>query len=154
MIKQIKKTEFLKAFDMQKKSFKPMFEKYQDETSPYKESFAKLVSRTTKPNFKMYWIVVNNTKVGQIWVATKNETTILARMFILPKYQNNGYATNAINDIERLYSQYNHWWLDTIKEEKKNVHLYQKFGYLPSGKEKIINNKMTIIEFEKEISDE
>ena len=71
-----------------------------------------------------------------------------------PKYQNKGYATKAIIDIEKLYSYYNHWQLDTIKEEKKNVHLYQKLGYKPNGKEKIINDKMTIIEFEKEINDE
>lgn len=154
MIKQIKNTELIKAFSMQKKCFKPLYEKYYDEKSPYKESFAKFVSRTTKPSFQMYWIVDNSTKVGQIWVATKNNTAKLARLFVLAKYQNKGYATTAIIDTEKLYSQYYHWQLDTIKEEKKNVHLYQKLGYKPCGKEKIINDKMTIIEFEKEINDE
>lgn len=154
MIKQIKNTELIKAFSMQKKCFKPIYEKYYDETSPYKESFAKFVLRTTKSSFQMYWIVDNSTKVGQIWIATKNDTAKLARLFVLPKYQNKGYATKAIIDIEKLYSYYNHWQLDTIKEEKKNVHLYQKLGYKPNGKEKIINDKMTIIEFKKEINDE
>ena len=154
MIKQIKNTELLKAFIMQKKCFKAIYEKYYDETNPCKESFSKFVSRTTKPSFQMYWIVENSTKVGQIWVATKNNTAKLARLFVLAKYQNKGYATTAIIDIEKLYSQYYHWQLDTIKEEKKNVHLYQKLGYKPCGKEKIINDKMTIIEFEKEINDE
>ena len=135
---------------MQKKCFKPIYEKYQDETNPCKESIIKFISRTTKPNFKMYWIIENDTKVGQIWVATKNNTAKLARLFVLPKFQNKGYATNAIIDIEKLYSYYSHWWLDTIKEEKKNIHLYQKFGYKSNGKEKIFNDKMTIIEFEKE----
>lgn len=154
MIKQIKNTELIKAFSMQKKCFKPIYEKYYDETNPYKESFAKFVLRTKKSSFQMYWIVDNSTKVGQIWIATKNDTAKLARLFVLPKYQNKGYATKAIIDIEKLYSQYYHWQLDTIKEEKKNVHLYQKLGYKPNGKEKIINDKMTIIEFEKEINDE
>lgn len=154
MIKQIKNTELIKAFSMQKKCFKPIYEKYYDETSPYKESFAKFVLRTKKSSFQMYWIVDNSTKVGQIWIATKNDTAKLARLFVLPKYQNKGYATKAIIDIEKLYSYYNHWQLDTIKEEKKNVHLYQKLGYKPNGKEKIINDKMTIIEFKKEINDE
>lgn len=154
MIKQIKNTELIKAFSMQKKCFKPIYEKYYDETSPYKESFAKFVLRTKKSSFQMYWIVDNSTKVGQIWIATKNDTAKLARLFVLPKYQNKGYATKAIIDIEKLYSQYYHWQLDTIKEEKKNVHLYQKLGYKPNGKEKVINDKMTIIEFEKEINDE
>lgn len=87
MIKQIKNTELIKAFSMQKKCFKPIYEKYHDETSPCKEPFAIFVSRTTKSKFS-------------------------------------------------------------------NVHLYQKLGYKPNGKEKIINDKMTIIEFEKEINDE
>lgn len=85
----------------------------------------------------MYWIIDNSTKVGQIWIATKNDTAILARLFVLSKYQNKGYATKAIIDIEKLYSNYNHWQLDTIKEEKKNVHLYQNLGYKPNGKEKL-----------------
>lgn len=154
MIKQIKNTELIKAFSMQKKCFKLIYEKYYDETNPYKESLAKFVSRTTKSSFQMYWIIDNSTKVGQIWIATKNDTAKLARLFVLPKYQNKGYAAKAIIDIEKLYSYYNHWQLDTIKEEKKNVHLYQKLGYKPNGKEKIINDKMTIIEFKKEINDE
>lgn len=154
MVIKIEIYELLKAFNMQKKCFKPIYEKYYDKTSPCKESFAKFVSRTTKPSFQMYWIIDNSTKVGQIWIATKNDTAILARLFVLSKYQNKGYATKAIIDIEKLYSNYNHWQLDTIKEEKKNVHLYQKLGYKPNGKEKIINDKMTITEFEKEINDE
>lgn len=93
MIKQIKNTELIKAFSMQKKCFKPIYEKYYDETNPYKESFAKFVSRTTKSSFQMYWIIENTTKIGQIWIATKNDTAKLARLFVLPKYQNKGYAT-------------------------------------------------------------
>ncbi len=154
MVIKIEIYELLKAYSMQKKCFKPIYEKYYYEISPCKESFAKYVSRTTKSCFQMYWIIDNSTKVGQIWIATKNDTAKLARLFVLPKYQNKGYATKAIIDIEKLYSYYNHWQLDTIKEEKKNVHLYQKLGYKPNGKEKIINDKMTISEFEKEINDE
>ena len=88
MVIKIEIYELLKAFSMQKKCFKPIYEKYYDETSPYKESLAKFVSRTTKSSFQMYWIIDNSTKVGQIWIATKNDTAKLARLFVLPKYQN------------------------------------------------------------------
>ena len=114
MVIKIEIYELLKAYSMQKKCFKPIYEKYYDETSPCKESFAKFVSRTKKSSFQMYWIIHNSTKVGQIWIATKNDTAILARLFVLPKYQNKGYATKAIIDIEKLYSNYKHWQLDTI----------------------------------------
>ena len=122
--------------------------------APAKSHLQNLYQEQKSRVFKCIWIIDNSTKVGQIWIATKNDTAKLARLFVLPKYQNKGYATKAIIDIEKLYSYYNHWQLDTIKEEKKNVHLYQKLGYKPNGKEKIINDKMTIIEFEKEINDE
>lgn len=102
MVNKIEIYELLKAFSMQKKCFKPIYEKYYDETSPCKESFAKFVSRTTKSSFQMYWIIDNSTKVGQIWIATKNDTAKLARLFVLPKYQNKGYATKAIIDIENF----------------------------------------------------
>ena len=68
MVIKIEIYELLKAFSMQKKCFKPIYEKYYDETSPCKESFAKFVSRTTKSSFQMYWIIANSTKVGQIWI--------------------------------------------------------------------------------------
>lgn len=141
MIKQIKKTELLKAFDMQKKCFKPIYEKYQDKINPCKESFIKFISRTSKPNFKMYWIVVNNIKVGQIWVATKNETAILARVFVLPKYQNKGYATKAIIHTEKIYSQYNRWWLDTIKQERLHFVGVDMLSYLYSNKLNMLNKR-------------
>lgn len=54
MVIKIEIYELLKAFSMQKKCFKPIYEKYYDETSPCKESFAKFVSRTTKSSFQMY----------------------------------------------------------------------------------------------------
>ena len=52
MVIKIEIYELLKAFSMQKKCFKPIYEKYYDETSPCKESFAKFVSRKQSRVFK------------------------------------------------------------------------------------------------------
>lgn len=99
----------------------------------------------------MFWIVYNGEKVGQIWIGIKEDKASLARLFVLPQFQNKGIAQQAIKIAEALFPNHKHWQLDTIKQEKNNCHLYEKMGYKKTGEEKIINNKMTLIYYEKEI---
>ena len=127
MVIKIEIYELLKAYSMQKKCFKPIYEKYYDETSPCKESFAKFVSRTKKSSFQMYWIIHNSTKVGQIWIATKNDTAILARLFVLPKYQNKGYGTVMMNKFFNLFE--NAVFSLETKRNSISYKLYSKVGF-------------------------
>ena len=127
MVIKIEIYELLKAFSMQKKCFKPIYEKYYDETSPCKESFAKFVSRTTKSSFQMYWIIDNSTKIGQIWIATKNDIAILARLFVLPKYQNKGYGTVMMNKFFNLFE--NAVFSLETKRNSISYKLYTKVGF-------------------------
>lgn len=150
ILKEIEKNELKKAFKMQKECFLPIYKKYRDKNNPCKEGYVKFISRHGKPGFKMFWIISGEKKAGQIWILTKNDTAVIARLFILPRYQNCGIASKAIQLSEAKYSKYSHWGLDTIEQEKKNVHLYEKFGYIKNGNKTIINDKMTVIEFEKE----
>jgi len=39
--------------------------------------------------------------------------------------------------------------LDTILEEAGNCHLYEKIGYMKTGKTEVINEKMTLVFYEK-----
>lgn len=71
------------------------------------------------------------------------------RIFVLKEFQNKGIAQQAIKIAENLFPNNKRWCLDTIKEEKNNCHLYEKFGYKPTVKEKKINKRMTIIDYEK-----
>ena len=41
------------------------------------------------------------------------------------------------------------WKLDTILQEPGNCHLYEKCGFVQVGEEHIINDKMTLIDYEK-----
>jgi hypothetical protein len=40
--------------------------------------------------------------------------------------------------------------LDTILQEKDNCYLYEKLGYRQTSKTEIINDKMTIVFYEKD----
>lgn len=51
-----------------------------------------------------------------------------------------------------MYSDAKIWELDTILQEKGNCYLYEKIGYTQTGKMKPINDKMTIVSYEKEMS--
>ena len=57
-------------------------------------------------------------------------------------------VTKEIIEAERIYGDDN-WSLDTILQEKGNLHLYEKLGYKRTGKMEKISGLMDIIYFEK-----
>ena len=67
----------------------------------------------------------------------------------MPEYQGNGYAQQALSAIEALYPFAKSWNLDTIKQEPKLCHLYEKMGYRRTGKENTIKEGMTLVFYEK-----
>ena len=58
-------------------------------------------------------------------------------------------AQETLYEIEKIYPQTVHWTLDTIKEEAKLCHLYEKMGYRTTGQEECIQQNMTIVFYEK-----
>ena len=57
----------------------------------------------------------------------------LSPMFILPQFQGRGYAQEAIRQAEKIHGERG-WELDTILQEERLVHLYEKMGYRKTGK--------------------
>ena len=51
--------------------------------------------------------------------------------------------------IEEAYKNISRFTLDTIKQEKKLCYLYEKLGYLRTGKEEQLHDNMTIVFYEK-----
>jgi hypothetical protein len=50
---------------------------------------------------------------------------------------------------EELYPNAKTWELDTIAQEPRLVHLYEKMGYKLTGTSHDIKDGMTIVDFEK-----
>lgn len=148
---KIEKSEMKSAFKMHRRGFIPTFFRYYDRINPIFESYKKFSYFYNHPTLHMYWIVFDKEKVGEIWVGISGNTAKLVRIFVLKEYQNKGIAQQAIRIAENLFSDNKQWWLNTIKEEKNNCHLYEKMGYIPCGAERKINKRMTIIEYEKEL---
>ena len=78
-----------------------------------------------------------------------NKSYRVSPIFILPEQQGNGIAQKVFEIIENIYQDAKLWELDTIMQEEGLCHLYEKLGYKWTGKSKIINEKITIIFYEK-----
>ena len=138
---------------MQKEAFSELYAKYQDtETSPATEKYEDILFRFNQPETTYCFITADNIKVGVIRIVDcKDDVTRkrISPIFIMSEYRNKGYAQQAIKEAERIHGE-QHWKLDTILQEKGNCYLYEKLGYHQTGKTEQINDKMTIVFYEKE----
>ncbi|MDE6748431.1 MAG: GNAT family N-acetyltransferase [Lachnospiraceae bacterium] len=141
---------------MQIESFKELLEKYQDfDTSPGNESVEKVETRLKQDFTYYYFICTGVRKVGAIRIVDKKEEGINKRispLFVLPEFQGLGIAQEAIRLCEEIHGSKN-WELDTILQESKNCHLYEKMGYQQTGKTEVINERLTLVFYEKIIHD-
>ncbi len=137
---------------MQKEAFAELYEKYQDtETSPATEKYEDILFRFNQPETTYYFITADNIKVGVIRIVDCKDGVTRKRIspiFIMPEYRNKGYAQQAIKEAERFHGK-QYWMLDTILQEKGNCYLYEKLGYHQTGKTEQINERMTIVFYEK-----
>lgn len=137
---------------MQIKSFKELLDKYQDfDINPGNESIEKLEMRLRQNFTYFYFICVNLQKVGAIRIVDKKEIDKKKRispLFILPEFQGKGIAQKVIQLCEEIHVKEN-WQLETIMQEQKNCYLYEKFGYRKTGKTEIVNEKLTLVFYEK-----
>ena len=137
---------------MQVEAFMPLLERYQDvDTNPASEPIDKVIMRLKQPFTYYYLIRVCEETVGAIRVVDKQEegkNKRISPLFILPEHQGKGYAKQAMLEAERIHGS-DHWELDTILEERGNCHLYEKMGYRQTGKTQRINDKLTLVFYEK-----
>jgi len=137
---------------MQVEAFAPLLETYQDvETNPASEPVDKVIMRLKQPFTYYYLIDVAGETVGAIRVVDKREAgknKRISPLFILPEHQGKGYAQKAMLEAERLHGG-EHWELDTILQEHGNCYLYEKMGYRQTGKTESINDKLTLVFYEK-----
>ena len=139
-------------YDMQIASFNSLLDKYQDfDTNPGAEPLEKVINRLNEQWTHFYIIYYERKTVGAVRIVLKDNGNRcrISPLFILPEYQNKGIAQEVFKIIETEYRPQNGWELDTILEEQGNCHLYEKMGYKRTGEYKKINNRMTLVYYEK-----
>ncbi len=137
---------------MQLEAFRELLDRYQDfETSPGCEKVEKVEARLRQDFTYYYFICQGAQKVGAVRVVDKKEEGINKRIspiFILPQFQGWGIAQRAIRICEEIHGAAG-WELDTILQEKKNCYLYEKMGYVTTGKTRVVNDRLTLVFYQK-----
>ena len=138
---------------MQVEAFLPLLNKYQDyETNPASEPADRVKGRLEQSNTYYYYIKADEEIVGTIRVIDDmnvNSRKQISPLCVLPKFQNRGIAQKAIIKAEEIHGAAN-WELATILQEKGNCHLYEKMGYHKTGETKVINERLTLIFYQKD----
>lgn len=137
---------------MQVEAFSELLTKYQDyDMSPAAEPVEKVMARFEQPWTTYFFIEAEGTNVGAVRVVDKKDGSRkrISPLWIMKEYRGRGYAQEAIKAVEAIYGQDN-WCLDTILQEEGNLHLYEKMGYIRTGKTEKINDRMDIVFFEKD----
>lgn len=134
---------------MQVEAFLPLLQKYHDNAiSPACETIQRMREKIAGDRF--YFIMADDVAVGGIRVVLRpGRPKVISPLFIMLEHQNRGCATRAIREVERLHGARG-WRLDTILEEPGNCHLYEKLGYRRVGAPQRVNDRMTIVDYEKE----
>lgn len=97
-----------------------------------------------------FFICLDSLNIGAIRIVRLDESTCrISPMCVLPDFQGNGYAQQAIRMVETLYPEAELWALETIKQEPKLCHLYEKMDYHPTGEEQNIREGMTLVFYDK-----
>lgn len=137
---------------MQVRAFKELLEKYQDfDTNPGNESVEKVGARLQQDFTFFYYICIGQQKVGAVRVVDQKESgknKRISPIFILPEFQGKGIAQEAIRLCEEMHGSDN-WELDTILQESRNCYLYEKMGYRRTGRTEVINERLTLVFYEK-----
>ena len=134
---------------MQREAFAELLERYQDyDTNPACETLERVREKVCGRYY--YFICRDGVKVGAICVVDKKDGSKkrITPIFILSEHRNRGIAQQAIRLCESIHGTDN-WHLDTILQEAGNCHLYEKMGYHATGGQYIVNEKMTLIDYEK-----
>ncbi|SDB68326.1 GNAT family N-acetyltransferase [Butyrivibrio sp. INlla16] len=151
-LKPVERDDVETLWKMQVEAFSGLLEKYQDyDMSPAAESMDKIMARFEQPWTTYFFIMADGEKAGAVRVIDKKDGSRkrISPIWIMPEHRNKGYAQQVMIEVEKKYGSEN-WCLDTILQEKGNLHLYEKMGYHQTGKVDKINDHMDIVFYEKD----
>ena len=136
---------------MQRIAFAALLAKYEDyDTSPGNEPLEKIQWRMAQAATYFYFIRVDGKNAGAIRVVDNQDESLkrVSPLFVMPEYRGLGVAQSALRLAEGIHGSEN-WQLITILQEAGNCHLYEKMGYQQVSIAKVVNDKMTLVIYEK-----
>lgn len=151
-IMQAESADCISIHRLQVEAFQDLLEKYNDpDINPGAESIENIYEKFNRPNNIYYKILSNNEMIGAIRVIISEEDreARISPIFIATNFEGKGVCQKAILELEKLQSGIRKWKLDTILEEQKLNHLYEKLGYKKTGRIEEVKENMHIVSYEK-----
>ena len=136
---------------MQRIAFADLLARYQDyDTNPGSEPLEKVQWRMSQASTHFYFIQADGEITGAIRVVDAHDDSRkrVSPLFVIPEHRGKGVAQAALRAADTLHGSEN-WQLLTILQEPGNCHLYEKMGYRQVGIAKVVNEKMTLVIYEK-----
>lgn len=137
---KIDETQLLCA--IQKRAFKPLYEKYHDEGNPYLRGVEDILRRLNEFN-RYFTIKFDGKIVGGIfyrcvgkrspWAELSEGEYYLARVYVAPEYQNKGIAREAILLCEKEFPDAKAYYVDFPQDMEKNRRCYEHAGFRDTG---------------------
>ena len=137
---------------MQVEAFASLLEKFQDhDSNPGAERIERVIGRLRQENTDFYLILFGIEPAGAVRIARHRggDRCRISPLFIIPRFQGKGLAQATFRIIEGMYHPSDGWELDTILEESRNCHLYEKLGYKRTGRIDEVKEGMHIVHYEK-----
>ena len=137
---------------LQKDAFMPLYERYHDDgTSPALETVSSVAEKIDYSDFLI--IYLDDTPVGGVRVRRFENDGDVARnispLFVIPEYWDKCIGSEVMKILFDTYDDADKWTLATVEEDERNFHFYEKHGFIPIGTRSVINERMTIIGYEK-----
>ena len=137
---------------LQRDAFMPLYERYRDDdTSPALESTEIVTRKIADSDFFVIYIddvPSGGVRVRRSWNDGENVCRI-SPIFLMPACCDMGMGTTVMKMLFDMYADADKWSLATIAQDKRNCHFYEKMGFVYTGKSTVINERMTIIGYEK-----
>ncbi|MFQ9320647.1 MAG: GNAT family N-acetyltransferase [Enterococcus durans] len=154
-LEELGEEDISEVYQIQKLTFENLYSKYKDAGSPFIESKPSLLEKIKRPNDHFYFIKNSEQIIGYVRIATNGNQTKakIGPIGIVPKSEEKGYGTKAMLLVEKKFPTVREWYLDTILQESKLIHLYTKLGYKETSQVEKVQEGMDIIFFIKKLDD-
>lgn len=73
--------------------------------------------------------VEDNKIIGSVRAYEKDSACFIERLFVHPDKQNHGVGAMLMESIENIFKDAKRFELATSSKSKRNIYLYEKFGY-------------------------
>ena len=151
-LKKAAQADLMEIHRIQVASFQALLDKYQDYgTNPAAECFERILERFQVKTTDYYLICLNEQNIGMVRVCDFGTMCRVSPIGILPEFQGRGFAQQVMVLLENRYPRARKWTQDTIRQEQKLCYLYEKLGYVATGKQETIQPGMDIVFYEKNV---